>query len=125
MCPQHSIDFCPVCGGGLCGIRIYGVNAEQTGEDRPAPHGLVICDECEAIWLEPDTSTPHQYPSVDHPVSPVNGAPLWGETSRWATIEDVDALGWIDAINPALNVVDDAVGGNTPGNPLLGGDELA
>ncbi|MDA8743786.1 hypothetical protein N9N28_04035 [Rubripirellula amarantea] len=102
MSPRHSIDFCPICGGGLCGLRIYGI-----GENSPAntpPHGLVICDECEAIWLEPDTSTVHVYPDLENPVSPVSGEPLWGETSRWATIEDIKQLGWLDAVNRDLDV---------------------
>ncbi len=92
----------------MCGIRIYGVNQDNETEQTHSPHGLIICDECEALWLEPDTSTPHQYPDLDNPVSPINGEPLWGEHSRWATIEDVESLGWLEAINPALNVLNDS-----------------
>ena len=40
MNPFHSIGFCPVCGGGLCGVRLCS-------ED--SPHGLISFDECEAI----------------------------------------------------------------------------
>ncbi len=112
MCPQHSIDYCPICGGGLCGIRIYGVNQEQPTDENLTPTGLIVCDECEAIWLEPDTSSPHQYPDIDNPVSPISGEPLWGETSRWATLQDVETLGWLEAVNPALNMVDDSITGD-------------
>ena len=70
-------------------------------------HGLVICDECEAIWLEPDISTVHQYPDLDFPVSPVTGAPLWGKGSRWATHEEIEKLGWSQAVNPSLDLQPD------------------
>lgn len=123
MSPQHSIDFCPICGGGLCGIRIIGAPAVNDTEDAPAqppldqqasaidpasitqtqPHGLVICDECEAIWLEPDISTVHQYPDLENAVSPISGQPIWGDGSRWASMEDVELLGWTEAVNPELD----------------------
>ncbi len=136
MSPKHSIDFCPICGGGLCGIRICGVdddganskiNSDNTGETpsrffatgSAEPHGLIVCDECEAIWLMPDVTTPHQYPVIqsdqgssasndsDESSSekcPICHLPLWGRQSRWADSEDVEALGWQFAVNPDLDV---------------------
>ena len=108
MSPIHSIEFCPICGGGLCGVRICGVDANdsrerfaRTGSD--APHGLVVCDECEAIWLDPDTTTAHQYSSAEDPRCPICSLPLWGANSRWADADDVESLGWQSAINPDLD----------------------
>ncbi|TWU49601.1 hypothetical protein [Rubripirellula reticaptiva] len=123
MSPKHSIDFCPVCGGGLCGIRICGVaNANAKGQvsdqagdhasDSDArfivtgstePHGLIVCDECEAIWLAPDITTPHQYPAVEDAQCPICHDPLWGPQSRWANADDIDTLGWQFAVNPDLD----------------------
>jgi len=94
--PEHSIDYCPICGGGLCGIRICGIQTD-------APHGLVVCDECEAIWQQPDITTEHGYPDAGNARCPKCEAPLWGEQSRWATLEDCVALGWEHAVNPALD----------------------
>ncbi len=112
MSPQHSIGFCPICGGGLCGIRICGVDDAgtdarfaQTGSD--APHGLVICDECDAIWLEPDLTTAHQYPSAEDSRCPLCSLPLWGNQSRWADAVDIESLGWEFAVNPALDATPD------------------
>ena len=124
MSPKHSIDYCPICGGGLCGIRICGLShSEQrdaTHERRDAathdaasanvpdePHGLIVCDECEAIWLEPDTSTDHVYPSAECSACPVCLEPLWGAQSRWATRADVQRLGWSSAVNSALDAGSD------------------
>jgi hypothetical protein len=114
MTPRHSIDFCPICGGGLCGIRIVGDDSAANddgaqlknsplSEAMPPPHGLIICDECEAIWLEPDVSTVHQYPDLENAVSPISGQPIWGRGSRWATMEDIETLGWTEAVNPELD----------------------
>lgn len=96
MIPEHSIDYCPICGGGLCGIRICGI-------DTNAPHGLVVCDECEAIWLSPSITAPHQYPDSSNAACPICLAPLWGDQSRWATYEDCVVLGWEHAIDPELD----------------------
>lgn len=116
MSPKHSIHFCPICGGGLCGIRICGVADEDKSDVADAsfvstgstePHGLVICDECEAIWLEPDVMSVHQYPDLDDSLCPICSLPLWGMQSRWATTEDIEKLGWTFAVNPDLDYQDD------------------
>ncbi len=111
MSPQHSIDFCPVCGGGLCGIRICGTqlgdaSKQDFGTNSQSPHGLVICDECDAIWLEPDLTTAHQYPDVENAKCPVCDDGLWGPNSRWADRNDLARLEWELAINPALDITE-------------------
>ncbi|NND96711.1 MAG: hypothetical protein HKN47_05210 [Pirellulaceae bacterium] len=108
MSPRHSIDFCPICGGGLCGIRVCGIPPHETGSavvtQYDSAHGLVVCDECEAIWLAPDVTTDHQYPAPDDASCPICDAALWGETSRWANSSDIAAIGWSDAVNHDLDV---------------------
>jgi hypothetical protein len=98
----HSIDYCPLCGGGLCGIRICGLNSPDD-VDAPPPHGLVICDECEAIWLEPDVTSDHQYPAAENACCPVCSLPIWSRHSRWAQREDIESLGWSAAVNEDLH----------------------
>lgn len=117
MTPTHSIDICPICGGGLLGIRICPGQQASTQSQADAgnrdPHGLIICDECEAIWLEPDSSAMHLYPSAQSPQCPVCDASLWNDT-HWATAEEVNRLGWIDAVNRDLDGVDDRPAGDQP-----------
>ena len=105
MSPQHSIDYCPICGGGLCGIRICGLSEVVDSEAQPTAdsHGLIVCDECEAIWIEPDVNTSHQYPDVDDSRCPVCRELLWGSTSRWANSDDIASLGWQPAVNHDLD----------------------
>ncbi len=125
MSPKHSIDFCPICGGGLCGIRICGLessdkdpaanhaNGKPVSEGdsaghgaahRDSAHGLIICDECEAIWLEPDVSSDHQYPCPEDAACPICSRPLWGPNSRWADLADIETIGWASAVNHDLDV---------------------
>lgn len=108
MNPKHSIDFCPICGGGLCGIRICGLSEDGTSvipiRGTDTPHGLVVCDECEAIWLEPSVASDHQYPDAEDAKCPICNDSLWGKNSRWANREEIDALGWSAAVNPNLDV---------------------
>ncbi|WP_231612192.1 hypothetical protein [Novipirellula galeiformis] len=118
MSPKHSVGECPICGGGLCGVRICGFPAEtetpsQTGKltnvkNRPLPHGLVVCDECEAIWLEPDLTTRHQYPNGCDARCPVCLEPLWGEQGHWASAEEIDILGWGGCSHPELDGLPDS-----------------
>ena len=116
MSPKHSIDYCPICGGGLCGVRVCGLPVEEHADDlsQPenhsspiGPHGLIVCDECEAIWLDPDTSTDHQYPSAENAKCPVCNESLWGKQSRWASLAEIDLLGWKTAVNHALDMNSD------------------
>ncbi len=110
MSPKHSIDFCPICGGGLCGIRICGVASQQSetpSAGSNGPHGLVVCDECEAIWLDPDVSTAHQYPAAEDARCPICKEALWGDSNHWADADDLKLLGWEFAVNHALDAATD------------------
>ncbi|SMP39174.1 hypothetical protein SAMN06265222_101266 [Neorhodopirellula lusitana] len=94
---RHHVSACPICGGGLCGVRAYFDSPESLS------YGLVICDECEAIWLQPDTQGVHVYADAEAPVSPVNGLGLYDPTvSRWANAEDIQKLGWSASIDDSL-----------------------
>ncbi len=94
--PVHSVDLCPLCGCGLCGIRVCGMNTDH-------PHGLVVCDECEALWTEPDTTSEHQWRDAEDPRCPICNESLWSSNGRWALREDLERIGWQDAFNPRFS----------------------
>lgn len=102
--PCHSIGFCPVCGDGLCGIRAYPT-------DDGSLYGLIICDECDAIWTEPDLSAKPYFPDAQDERSPIDAQPIWGATSHWADLRECALLGWLGAIDPILHCH-----GNQPGD---------
>lgn len=66
-------------------------------------HGLVVCDECEAIWLNPNIESRHQYSDSEDARCPMCGDPLWGNSSHWASMAEIDELGWAYAIDRTLD----------------------
>ncbi len=94
---------CPVCEGGLCRVRICGVASNHL-------HGLILCDECEAAWSDPDTKQARLKLDIENPVSPVTGESLWDESNRWATLEDICLLGWHDRL--IIEPMEDAIAGS-------------
>ncbi|EMI54286.1 hypothetical protein [Rhodopirellula sallentina] len=97
---RYSIGQCPICGGGLCTVRAF---FDHENGSLKLTHGLVVCDECEAIWLQPDINGVHVYADSESPLCPVSGKPLYDpQFSRWATEADVASLNWSAAIDPSL-----------------------
>ena len=114
--PLHSIGHCPVCEAGLLGVRLC--HGDPTGRlaaaaglrhegDTRRIHGLVICDECEAIWRTPDPQTPHELADAEHAVCPRCQTDLW-QRSHWASLDEVSRLGWTESIDRELDFDPDA-----------------
>ena len=82
--PWIHIGECPVCVDGLCRVRSC---EDQQGRR----HLYAMCDECEAMWVKPDTSSPKTYPRGEEPQCPVCARPLFGDQARWAEPEDIVA----------------------------------
>lgn len=82
--PNHWIHIgeCPVCVNGLCRIR-------ACKDSRGQQHLYAMCDECEAIWVEPNTASPKIYPNSESPACPICALPLFGSQARWAEPEDI------------------------------------
>jgi len=53
-----------------------------------------VCDECETIWLEPNTSTSRLVPDSVDAKCPFTGQELFGSSSRWASTEDIRGTKW-------------------------------
>ncbi len=85
--PWVHIGDCPLCGDGLCRVRCC---TTENGQKRL----FAICDECEAIWLQPNTSSKYLTPDPEEPLCPFSQQPLYGPSSRWATTEDVLGTEW-------------------------------
>lgn len=92
------VSYCPIC---QCGLR--RVRACTGTTENPHLHGYVLCDDCETVWLEPDVKSEHVYPDVESAACPICRQPLYGAQSRWATEQDIIALGWRDqcVVEPA------------------------
>ena len=112
---------CPVCDQGVRGVRVC------------RDHAVVLCDECESVWLDPDASQPPLAPPVPDLPCPVCRNPLYGPQTSWASKEQVDDLGWsaavegeVDAREPAgavpppLRVAVLPAGGESPWHAAVG-----
>lgn len=53
-----------------------------------------MCDECEAIWIQPTTESPKQFPNAELPLCPICDGPLYGPDTRWAEPQDVADTAW-------------------------------
>lgn len=113
--PWIHIGECPICTDGLCRVRCS-----------PAADGskqlYAMCDECEAIWLEPSTSAKHIFPDAEDPLCPLTNVPLYGSTSRWASVEDIKGTAW------EFEVIVDVPSDVSPASddpPYVTGEDLA
>jgi len=53
-----------------------------------------MCDECEALWLEPSTDTPRMFADATVPRCPICSQPLYGEQSHWSRAEELLGTPW-------------------------------
>ena len=81
---------CPTCGEyGLMGIRIC---------DGEGHHAVLMCDECESIWLSLDiTGKPHDLDLSEY-LCPYGDGTLARPEGHWASKEEIQQAGWWDAV---------------------------
>lgn len=87
---------CPVCGDGLRRPRFC---ADSLGER----HFFLLCDECEALWLEPGDSSEQKYASMENPMCPICSAEMYGGQAGWVeepdlVSEPISKLAWSSAL---------------------------
>lgn len=89
--PLIYVESCPVCGDGLCRIRVCITDQRLTG--------CVLCDECEAVWTDPSLQERvSRKPNADDPECPSCGLSLWSKNAHWANVGEVCLLGWYDRV---------------------------
>ncbi len=114
--PWIHIGECPICADGLCRVRCCVTSDGNK-------HLYAMCDECEAIWLEPSTSAPHQFPDAEDPLCPLSGVPLYGAGSRWATTDDIKGTDWESEV--VVDLPCDIAERNADEQSLVTGEDLA
>ena len=93
----YHLGTCPICNQGLLGVRTCG-NCLAS---------FVLCDECESIWETPDTTEPAGYPDQPDAPCPQCESSLVADPSRWATLEEIEQLDWLDHIQGEYSSVHD------------------
>ena len=82
---MYYVGFCRVCGAGPLGVRACGGCASL----------VVVCDECDAVWVDEDLSEPPAVTGSETLPCPHCEASLYDSPSHWATCEEVDACEWL------------------------------
>ncbi|MCA9133637.1 MAG: hypothetical protein KDA45_10800 [Planctomycetales bacterium] len=85
--PWIHIGDCPICVDGLCRVR-------ACEDARLGKHLYAMCDECEALWLQPTTDSPSTFPQAEQPQCPVCSQPLYGPQAHWAHAEELRGTAW-------------------------------
>lgn len=96
---------CPVCGDGLRRPRFC---ADALGEK----HFYLLCDECEALWLDPDDASEQKYASMEDPMCPICSAEMYGNQAGWVEEPDLQTeqlagLAWSSRLE--ITSIDQAV----------------
>ena len=77
---------CPICRTGNIGFHRCSDGATV----------ILMCDECDSIWTSPDNVAAETMLDVSEPDYKVPGLDCtpWGSKGGWATLQDVDRVGW-------------------------------
>lgn len=83
-------SVCPICETGARGFRLC--SDQQTV--------VVMCDECEALWLNARRiqASDAVYAKAPDFRPPSLACSIAAPMSRWATLSEVQAVGWDDLI---------------------------
>ncbi|MCA9077469.1 MAG: hypothetical protein KDA93_20755 [Planctomycetaceae bacterium] len=111
---MYYVGICPQCEEGLLGIRVCD---DQT---------VVLCDECDALWLSPPEKDAPPATLRADPPCPSCGDPLWGEQAHWADRKQVESVGWWSHIAGEAGNRDESGGTRTPDRirPLADSSDL-
>lgn len=82
--------LCPVCDAGILGFRRLN----------EASNIVIVCHECEAVWMHPHGITFKNMRQVSEPDFVVLelGQPIFGENAAWANYDEIQNHGWEEYI---------------------------
>jgi hypothetical protein len=81
---MYYVGTCPVCEQGTLGLRVCAGQGDL----------VVLCDECDAVWLYPDCAGEAIYPEQPTLPCPQCGESLLEASSHWADEQEIQRAGW-------------------------------
>ncbi|QDT30430.1 hypothetical protein Enr10x_57960 [Gimesia panareensis] len=82
---MYYIGFCPSCEQGTLGIRICSSLQDL----------VILCDECDALWLTPETSVSPHFPQQPALPCPACEGNLTAPPAHWAELGELFERGWL------------------------------
>ena len=82
---MYYVGFCRICGTGPLGLRECGGCGAV----------VVLCDECDAVWVSADFSVKPRFADEGALPCPHCDASLIETPSRWATKKTIQATPWL------------------------------
>ena len=79
---MYYVGLCPRCEEGLLGIRVCDSQAN------------ILCDECDALWTNPQHIDGVPFMVQADPPCPECGQSLWGKQAHWADRREVESVNW-------------------------------
>lgn len=85
---MYYTGICPACEQGTLGLRICSSQQDL----------VILCDECDALWLSPDTSAPPLFPDQPELPCPACEGNLMDPPAHWASLGELFQRGWLPAV---------------------------
>jgi hypothetical protein len=85
---MYHVGICSICHEGALGIRICG----------GCEAAVVLCDECDSLWLEPDCAEPPIFLKQPDAPCPNCAASLYQDPSHWADQVEIEQHGWTEFV---------------------------
>ena len=82
---------CPICSAGLRGFRLCSDGVSV----------VLMCDECDAVWLDPARVDASEVVYPEPPEFLVEGreCSIAAPPGQWATRTQIDAAGWAEFVH--------------------------
>lgn len=87
------VGTCPFCEQGRLGVRI----CNKAGD------AVILCDECDAMWLSPEINAPPAFPEQPNLPCPCCPGNLTDDPAHWASFGEIYQKGWISAVKGELS----------------------
>ncbi len=99
----YVASSCPICGVGTVGFRCCNDGATL----------VLMCDECDSVWLSPETITAElaAYPQPPAFLVPGLAVSVTGTAAGWANKGQIQEADWFSFVVGKAPALDEASGG--------------
>ncbi|WP_339730169.1 hypothetical protein [uncultured Gimesia sp.] len=85
---MYYVETCPFCEQGNLGVRICSLAGDV----------VILCDECDALWLSTEISDPPAFPEQPDLPCPCCQGNLTDAPAHWASFGEIYQKGWVSIV---------------------------